>query len=384
MLHAGPAVGNRAEIVAPAVLLPVQVKAAMIGRNRIDLAGHKRLAQRGTVAGMAQRRAHHVLGARKAVLALLQIAGVVEHQILRAGLDIDILLPARLGRTNGLEPQLGRKVHHVDWGVAGQVRQIQQAAHGFGLTHVRAAERMPLGPMNPLLVHALLQLIHQRTVLAMHAQYAANTLELLEHLERLGIVQAQMIVGKVGLKRRYARLAHSRKIGAVAFIPLGECHMKGVVGRAGSVGTAMPLGQGIGHGHAAVGRRVVHDGRRTAAGSRTRAGFKAIGCPIHAGPALHVRVAVDKAGKHPAARGVLDGIVGARLNRRGNPHDLIALHGKIGAAKPLGRHERAVFDDDHVAPYRFIQLATRSKYEQAAICSAMRRCPLAVSTSHSS
>ena len=351
MLHAGPAVGNRAEIVAPAVLLPVQVKAAMIGRNRIDLAGHKRLAQRGTVAGMAQRRAHHVLGARKAVLALLQIAGVVEHQILRAGLDIDILLPARLGRTNGLEPQLGRKVHHVDWGVAGQVRQIQQAAHGFGLTHVRAAERMPLGPMNPLLVHALLQLIHQRTVLAMHAQYAANTLELLEHLERLGIVQAQMIVGKVGLKRRYARLAHSRKIGAVAFIPLGECHMKGVVGRAGSVGTAMPLGQGIGHGHAAISRRVVHDGRRTAAGSRTRAGLKAIGRPVHAGPALHVRVPIDKAREHPTVRGVLDGIVLTRLNRRGNPHNLVALHGKIGAAKPLGRHERAVFDDDHVAPY---------------------------------
>lgn len=83
MLHAGPAVGNRAEIIASSVLLPVQVKAAMIGRNSIDLASHKRLAQRGTVTGMAQRRAHHVLGARKAVLALLQIAGVVEHQILR-------------------------------------------------------------------------------------------------------------------------------------------------------------------------------------------------------------------------------------------------------------------------------------------------------------
>ena len=125
MLHTGPAVGNRAEIVAPAVLLPVQVKAAMIGRNRIDLAGHKRLAQRDTVTGMAQRRAHHVLGARKAVLALLQIAGIIEHQILRAGLDIDVLLPARFGSANGLEPQLGRKVHHVDRSVPGQVCQIQ-------------------------------------------------------------------------------------------------------------------------------------------------------------------------------------------------------------------------------------------------------------------
>ena len=384
MLHAGPAVGNRAEIVAPAVLLPVQVKATMIGRNRIDLAGHKRLAQRGTVAGMAQRRTHHILGTRKAVLALLQVASIVEHQILRAGLDIDILLPARFGNTDGLEPQLGRKVHHVDRSVPGQVSQIQQAAHGLGLTHVRTAERMPLGSMNPLLVHALLKFIHQRAVLAMHAQDTAKVLELLQHLECLGIVQAQVVIGKVGLKRRYARLAHSREIGAVALIPLGECHMKGVVGRAGSVGTAMPLGKGVGHGHAAIGRRVVHDGRRTAAGSRTRAGFKAIGCPIHASPALHVRVAVDKAGEHPTVRGVLDGIVLARLNRRGNPHDLVALHGKIGAAKPLWHHERAVFDDDHVAPYRFIQLATRSKYEQAAICSAMRRCPLAVSTSHSS
>lgn len=145
---------------------------------------------------------------------------------------------------------------------------------------------MALGSMNLLLVHALLQLIHQRTVLAMHAQNAANTLELLQHLERLGIVQAQMIVGKVGLKRRHARLANGRKIGAIALVPLGECHMKSVVSRAGSIGTPVPLGKGIGHGHAAIGRRVVHDGRRTAAGSRTRTGLKAIGRPIHASPAL--------------------------------------------------------------------------------------------------
>ena len=80
---------------------------------------------------------------------------------------------------------------------------------------------MPLGPMNPLLVHALLQLVHERAVLAMHAQDTAHALELLQHLERLGIVQAQVVIGKVGLERRYARLAHGRKIGAVALIPLG-------------------------------------------------------------------------------------------------------------------------------------------------------------------
>ena len=91
----------------------------MIGRNSIDLAGHKRLAQRGTVAGMAQWRAHHILGTRKAVLALFQVASIVEHQILRAGLDIDVLLPARFGSANGLEPQLGRKVHHIDWSIPG-------------------------------------------------------------------------------------------------------------------------------------------------------------------------------------------------------------------------------------------------------------------------
>ena len=160
-----------------------------------------------------------------------------------------------------------------------------------------------------------------------------------------------MIVGKVGLERRYARLAHGRKIGAVALVPLGKRHMEGIVGGAGAVSAMMPLGKGIGHGHAAIGRRVVHNGRRAAAGSRTRTGLKAICRPIHASPALHVRVAVDKAGKHPAARGILDGIALARLDCRGNPHNLVALHGKIGATKPLGRHERAVFDDDHVAPY---------------------------------
>ena len=206
---------------------------------------------------------------------------------------------------------------------------------------------MALRPVDTLLKRALLQRVDQRAVLAMHAQDTAHALELLQHLECLGIVQAQVVIGKVGLKRRNARLAHSREIGAVALIPLGECHMKSVVCRAGSVGAAMPLGQGIGHGHAAVGRGVVHDGRGATAGSRARAGLKAIGCPIHAGPALHVRVAVDKAGEHPTVGGVLDGIALARLDCRGNPHNLIALHGKIGAAKPLGRHERAVFDDDH-------------------------------------
>ena len=185
----------------------------------------------------------------------------------------------------------------------------------------------------------------------MHAQDTAHALELLQYLERLGIVQAQVVIGKVGLKRRHARLAHGRKVGAVALIPLGKRHMEGIVGGAGAVSAMMPLGKGIGHGHAAIGRRVVDDGRGTAAGSRTCAGLKAIGRPVHAGPALHVRVPIDKAREHPTARGILDGIALARLNRRGNPHNLVALHGKIGAAKPLGRHERAVFDDDHVAPY---------------------------------
>ena len=100
---------------------------------------------------------------------------------------------------------------------------------------------MALGPVDTLLKHALLQRVDQRAVLAMHAQDTAQALELLQHLERLGIVQAQMVVGKVGLKRRHARLAHGRKIGAVALIPLGECHMKGVVGGAGAVGAMMPL-----------------------------------------------------------------------------------------------------------------------------------------------
>ena len=113
----------------------------------------------------------------------------------------------------------------------------------------------------------------------------------------------------------------------------------------------MPLGKGIRHGHAAVGRGVVYDGRRAAAGSRARAGLKAIGRPIHTGPALHVRMGIDKAGEHPAARGILDGIALARLDRRGNSRNLVALHGKVGATKPLGRHERAIFDNDHVAPY---------------------------------
>lgn len=60
---------------------------------------------------------------------------------------------------------------------------------------------------------------------------------------------------------------------------------------------------------------------------------------------------VDKAGEHPTVGGVLDGIALARLDCHGNPHNLIALHGKIGAAKPWGVTSAPFLMMIIIAPY---------------------------------
>ena len=123
--------------------------------------------------------------------------------------------------------------------------------------------------------------------------------------------------------------------------------MEGVVGRAGAVGAAVPLGEGVGHGHAAVGRGVVDDRGGAAAGSGPRARLEAVGRPVHARPALHVRVGVDEAREDPAAARVKDLVALDGLDVGRNARDLVARKRHVSHADALGRDQRAALDDDH-------------------------------------
>jgi len=181
------------------------------------------------------------------------------------------------------------------------------------------------------------------------AHGAPERLEGLEELERLGVVEPQVVVGKVGLERADATLAYDGEVRTVALVPLGKRHVEGVVCRAGAVGALVPLVEGVGHRDASVGRGVVHDRRGTATRGRARARLEAVGRPVDARPALHVRVRVNEAGEHPAPAGVIDLVALGRLDRAGDAHHLVCLERDVSPTQAVGAHERAALDDDHVS-----------------------------------
>ena len=110
MLDARTAIRDLPEVATSAVLLPLEVEGAVVGRDLVNLACTHGLAERLDIVGLPERWAHHVLGTRKAVLPLLEVAPVIEQEILRAGLERDAHTPCPCG-THLLEPERGRAVH---------------------------------------------------------------------------------------------------------------------------------------------------------------------------------------------------------------------------------------------------------------------------------
>ena len=340
VLHTGAAVRDLAEVCAAPVFLAVQVEAAVVRGDLVNLAGKHGPAQRCHVRGLAQRRAHHVLRTREAVLAALQVAGVVQQQVLRAGLQ-HRAHAVLAGGTHLLKPQLRGAVHHVHAGPR-QVREVHQAPDGLRLALRGTAERVPLRPRDAALEHAALQLVHQGAVLAVHAQDAVERLDRLEHLHGLGIVQAQVVVGKVRLERGDARVAHEVNLLPRVLVPVRDRHVERVVRGARAVRTLVPRVQRLRQGHAAVLRGVVHDRGGASTRSRARARLEAVRRPVHSGPALHVRVRVYKAREHPAPDHV-EHLAAVQLRRvqaaRHHVRDALALKHHVTREHALRRHQ---------------------------------------------
>ena len=88
---------------------------------------------------------------------------------------------------------------------------------------------MALGAGDAGVEHALLQAVDERAVLAVNAQDAVERLQGLEDLEGVGVVQAQVVIGEVGLERADPALAHDGEVATVLLAPLGQGHVEGVV-----------------------------------------------------------------------------------------------------------------------------------------------------------
>ena len=87
----------------------------------------------------------------------------------------------------------------------------------------------------------------------------------------------------------------------------------------------MPLIKRFGQRHALVLRGVVHNRGGTSAGSGARSRLKAVGRPIHARPALHVRVGINEARKYVFASDIDNVVICARLVRTSHLDDLLAI-----------------------------------------------------------
>ena len=140
-LHAGQAAGDLREVALSGVLLR-QGEAAMVGGDGLDRAVGQRGPEGLLIGLFAQRRCADEAG--RVGIVRLVIAAVVEQEVVRAGLDVDLLAARSCGGDLGkrlLRAQVDDHDRHVrDLGDAQQMR------HGLGLERIRAAARMRRRP----------------------------------------------------------------------------------------------------------------------------------------------------------------------------------------------------------------------------------------------
>ena len=101
--------------------------------------------------------------------------------------------------------------------------------------------------------------------------------------------------------------------------------MECIVGGTGTVGAPVPLIKRFGQRHALVLRSIVHNRGGSSAGSGARSRLKAVGRPIHARPALHVRVSINEAWEYVFAGDIDNAVICARLVRTSHLDDLLAI-----------------------------------------------------------
>ena len=286
----------------------------------------------------AQRWAHDVLGALKVAL---KIARIIQQQILRTGLNVHLHLAACLGRTNRFKSKRTGQMHDVDTGI-GKLRKIAQTRNSLCLTGSRTAHGMAFGAGNACRYHAPLHLVDKSTVFAMDAQNTVNIADTLKHLKRLGVIQAQMIVGKVCLERHNSGITHNLHISLGLIVPIGNGHVERIVGGAGTVGAPVPLIKRFSQRHALVLRGVVHNRGGSSTGSGTRSCLKAVSRPIHTRPALHVRMGIDETREYVFAGGIDNTVICARLVRTSHLDDLLAIQHQIARKDAFRQHKKAV------------------------------------------
>lgn len=114
----------------------------MVGGDGLDGAVGQRGPEGLLIGLFAQRRCADEAG-RVGIVGLV-IAAVVEQEVVRAGLDVDLLAARSCGGDLG-KRLLRAQVDDHDWHVR-DLGDAQQMRHGLGLERIRAAARMRRRP----------------------------------------------------------------------------------------------------------------------------------------------------------------------------------------------------------------------------------------------
>src|SRR4051794_30981686 len=185
-------------------------------------------------------------------------------------------------------------------------------------------------------------------ILGMHAHHQSMRARGLEHVEELGVLDPQPIVGQKNLERRVAGTRERRQLLGKDLGPgIAQDHMEGVIDQRPPRGCRVVVLDHPGQTHAdMLGRKRDHGGRaperRRDRGTGERVGVDQAGRR----ELLDVAVAVDPARKHELARGVDLPSPGCEL--LANRYDHLAADSDIGRKRAGCRRDGAAPDDEVV------------------------------------
>ena len=234
---------------------------------------------------------------------------------------------------------------------AGVFREADRPPRGLGLellgARERVVDRIGLARRQRLLD----EVVDGEAVLGVHHHEAARLLAALEHGEEEVVGHHQHVrIGEEDLERGYARVDHRLHVGECAGVRLRDRHVEAVVHVRGALGAAHPLLERRAQATRLHLQREVDEAGRAARGRGLRAGVVVVRGRSAAERHREVRVVVDRAREHEAARGVQH--LGVDALEAADAGDRLAVDEDIREDGVDGGHDRAAANDllRHEAP----------------------------------
>jgi hypothetical protein len=338
VLDAGQAVRDLGEVAVAEALLLVRER-AVVGRDRLQVVVDQRVPDVLLVPLLAQRR--RADEARALEVRALQVLDGGE-QVLDAGLGIG-RDAARAGRDDLVGGALAGHVDDVDRR-ARVLGQPDRTPRRLGLELLGPRQRVVDRVGVALRQRLLDQVVDAVAVLGVHHDQAAGLLGAVERRQEEVVGDHQRAaVREEHLEGRDALVDHRLHVGERAVVGLRDRHVEAVVDVRGTLGAPLPLLQRGAQAARVHLQREVDEARDAAGRRRLRAGVVVVVRPGAAERHRQVRVVVDQARQHVAARRV--DRLGVDAVERADGRDRFPVDQHVRLDRVRRRDDRAPADD---------------------------------------